>query len=39
MILASLAVVGLHLWQRNALLSIIGGTGAYMAMVQLGWAA
>ncbi|MDI5920569.1 AzlD domain-containing protein [Halomonas sp. LR5S13] len=38
MILASLAVVGLHLWQRNALLSIIGGTGAYMAMVQLGWA-
>ncbi|WFM69699.1 AzlD domain-containing protein [Halomonas sp. CKK8] len=38
MILAALAVVGLHLWQRNALLSIIGGTGAYMAMVQLGWA-
>ncbi|TDO13821.1 MULTISPECIES: branched-chain amino acid transporter permease [Halomonas] len=37
MILASLLVVGLHLWQRNALLSIIGGTGAYMAMVQLGW--
>ncbi|MDR9439144.1 MAG: hypothetical protein RI841_06565 [Halomonas sp.] len=32
-----MAVVGLHLWQRNALLSIIGGTGAYMAMVQLGW--
>lgn len=38
MMLASLAVVGLHLWQRNALLSIIGGTGAYMAMVQIGWA-
>jgi len=39
MMLASLAVVVLHLWRRNALLSIIGGTGAYMAMVQLGWAA
>lgn len=37
MILASLVVASLHLWQRNALLSIIGGTGAYMAMVQLGW--
>jgi branched-subunit amino acid transport protein AzlD len=38
MILASLVVVLLHLWRRNALLSILGGTGAYMAMVQLGWA-
>ncbi|AXY41518.1 AzlD domain-containing protein [Halomonas sp. JS92-SW72] len=37
MILASLEVVTLHLWRRNALLSIIGGTAAYMAMVQLGW--
>jgi len=37
MMLASLVVAGLHLWQRNALLSIIGGTGAYMAMVQVGW--
>ncbi len=37
MILASLAVVVLHLWRRNALLSIIGGTAAYMTMVQLGW--
>ena len=37
MILASLVVVVLHLWRRNALLSIIAGTGAYMAMVQLGW--
>ncbi|MGE4532120.1 branched-chain amino acid transporter permease [Halomonas sp.] len=37
MILASLLVVVLHLWRRNALLSIIAGTGAYMAMVQLGW--
>ncbi len=38
MILASLAVVVPHLWRRNALVSILGGTGAYMAMVQLGWA-
>ncbi|ERS90016.1 MULTISPECIES: branched-chain amino acid transporter permease [unclassified Halomonas] len=37
MIVASLVVVMLHLWRRNALLSIIAGTGAYMAMVQLGW--
>lgn len=36
MIIASLIVAALHLWRRNALLSIIGGTGAYMAMVQLG---
>ncbi|MGC3874403.1 branched-chain amino acid transporter permease [Halomonas sp. GXIMD04776] len=36
-IIASLTVVVLHLWRRNALLSIIGGTGLYMLMVQLGW--
>ncbi|MGJ7456934.1 branched-chain amino acid transporter permease [Halomonas sp. MA07-2] len=36
MVLASLAVVVLHLWRRNALLAMIGGTAAYMAMVQLG---
>ncbi|NWN82900.1 MAG: AzlD domain-containing protein [Halomonas sp.] len=34
MMAASLIVAVLHLWRRNALLSIIGGTGAYMAMVQ-----
>lgn len=27
-------VVGLHLWRRNALLSIAGGTALYMALVQ-----
>jgi len=27
-------VIGLHLWRRNALLSIAGGTALYMAMVQ-----
>ncbi|RTR05020.1 branched-chain amino acid transporter permease [Halomonas nitroreducens] len=37
MIVASLVVVTLHLWRRHALLSIVGGTAAYMTMVQLGW--
>lgn len=29
-------VVGLHLWRRNALLSIGGGTALYMVLVQTG---
>ncbi|MEQ5833838.1 AzlD domain-containing protein [Marinobacter sp. NFXS9] len=32
----SLIVVGLHLWRRNALLSIIAGTACYMAIQQAG---
>ncbi|MFW6345727.1 MAG: branched-chain amino acid transporter permease [Halomonas sp.] len=36
MILAALVVALLHLWRRHALLSIVAGTGAYMAMVQIG---
>ncbi len=28
-------VVVLHLWKRNTLLSIIGGTACYMVLVQL----
>jgi len=28
-------VAGLHLWKRNAMLSIFTGTGLYMALVQL----
>lgn len=28
-------VVGLHLWKRNTLLSIAGGTVCYMLLVQL----
>ncbi|SHE93586.1 Branched-chain amino acid transport protein AzlD [Modicisalibacter ilicicola DSM 19980] len=36
-LIASLVVASLHLWRRNALVSIIGGTGLYMVMVQLGW--
>ncbi|GAB2633425.1 AzlD domain-containing protein [Prescottella soli] len=32
---AALAVtIGLHLWRRHALLSILGGTGAYMVLVN-----
>src|SRR6056297_3185285 len=29
------AVTGLHLWKRNAMLSIFTGTGLYMLLVQL----
>lgn len=32
---ASAAVVLLHLWKRNTLLSIIGGTVCYMLLIQL----
>ncbi len=28
-------VVGLHLWKRNMLVSIVGGTACYMVLVQL----
>ena len=33
--LSILAVVGLHLWKRQMLLSIAGGTFCYMLLVQL----
>ncbi len=36
-LLALLLVVVLHLLLRNALVSIIGGTGCYMLLVQGGW--
>src|SRR5690554_1842701 len=29
-------VIALHLWRRNALLSIVGGTAAYMTIQQSG---
>jgi branched-subunit amino acid transport protein AzlD len=32
--LALAATVGLHLWRRNAVLSIIGGAAAYMLLVN-----
>ncbi len=34
-IIASLAVVGLHVWKRNSVISILGGTLLYMLLVQL----
>lgn len=34
-LLAVLAVVGLHIWKRNTLLSIFGGTAFYMVLVQM----
>lgn len=33
--IAIVAVVGLHLWKRQMLLSIAGGTVCYMLLVQL----
>ena len=30
-----LATLGLHLWRRNALLSIVAGTGAYVLALHL----
>lgn len=33
-ILASLAVIGMQLWKRNPLLSILTGTALYMVLVQ-----
>ena len=33
-LLAGAAVVGLHLWKRQMLLSIVGGTICYMLLVQ-----
>ena len=34
-LIAIAVVVGLHLWRRNMLLSIAGGTICYMLLVQL----
>ena len=33
-IAASVAVIGLQLWKRNPLLSILAGTAVYMVLVQ-----
>ena len=33
-LIAGLAVVGLHLWKKNNMLSIVGGTVLYMILVQ-----
>lgn len=29
------ATIGLHLWKRNSLLSIFGGTGIYMILIRI----
>ena len=34
-IIACAVVAGLHLWKRNTLVSIVGGTVCYMLLVQL----
>lgn len=34
-LIAGAAVVGLHLWKKNNMLSIVGGTILYMVLVQL----
>ncbi len=34
-LVAGLLVVGLHVWKRNILLSILAGTVAYMLLTQL----
>lgn len=34
-LIACAVVVGLHLWKRSTLLSIVGGTACYMLLVQL----
>ena len=34
-LLATAAVVGLHLWKKNVLLSIAGGTAMYMVLLQV----
>lgn len=34
-LLAGAAVVALHVWKKNTMLSIVGGTALYMVLVQL----
>ena len=34
-LIAAVCVVALHVWKRNSLISILGGTGIYMLLVQL----
>ena len=38
-LLAGACVVGLQVWKRNSLLSILGGTALYMFLVQMVFAA
>lgn len=34
-LIASAVVVGLHVWKRHTVISIVGGTVVYMVLVQL----
>jgi branched-subunit amino acid transport protein AzlD len=34
-LVSGLAVAGLHLWRRNTLLSILGGTALYMLLIRV----
>ena len=34
-IVSGLAVAGLHLWRRNTMLSILGGTALYMLLIRV----
>lgn len=34
-LIASVVVVGLHVWKRNTSVSIVGGTVVYMILVQM----
>lgn len=34
-LIASISVVLLHLWKRNSLISIVGGTAIYMLLIQV----
>ena len=34
-LIAAVCVVVLHIWKRNSLISILGGTGIYMLLVQV----
>jgi branched-subunit amino acid transport protein AzlD len=34
-VVAGIAVAALHLWRRNALVSIFGGTALYMVLIRL----
>ena len=34
-LLAGFLVVALHVWKRNTLLSIVGGTACYMVLIRL----
>ena len=34
-LVSGLAVAGLHLWRRNTMLSILGGTALYMVLIRI----